>query len=126
VGEKGLSMAVEMALGRANSEVATLAAGLAGKTAMLAYGRDMELEADQFGARYSSAAGYDPRALGTFFEKLKAKYGDAGPVMTFFSTHPATSDRITRVNAYVTEQNLTGRELGTAELKAVQARLGKK
>jgi predicted Zn-dependent protease len=93
---------------------------------MLAYGRDMELEADQFGARYASAAGYDPHALSTFFEKLKAKYGDAGPVVTFFSTHPASSDRISRINAFITEQNLTGKALGGDQLKAVQAKLGKK
>lgn len=122
----GLETVANMALGQNAAEVAQLTAGLAGKTAQLAYGRDMELEADQYGARYSSRAGYDPRGLATFFEKLKAKYGDTGPVMTFFSSHPANSDRINRVTALIAEEQLTGTELGVAPLKAIQAQLGKK
>ena len=74
VASNGLQVVVDMALGKNGGEVAKLAAGLAGKGAQLAYGRDMELEADQYGARYASGAGYDPRGLATFFEKLKAKY----------------------------------------------------
>ncbi len=126
VAANGLQTVVDMALGQNAGEVARLTAGLAGKGAQLAYGRDMELEADQFGARYASRVGYDPRGLATFFEKLKAKYGDTGPVMTFFSTHPANSDRITRVTELIAAENLTGRELGAAPLKAIQAELGKK
>lgn len=126
VGQYGLQTVANMALGKDAGDVSTVVAGLVGKGAMLAYGRDMELEADQYGARYASGAGYDPRGLATFFEKLKAKYGDTGPVMTWFSTHPSNSDRINRLNAYIAENNLNGSSLGGDQLKAVQAALGKK
>ncbi|MFZ5440757.1 MAG: M48 family metallopeptidase [Myxococcota bacterium] len=126
VASKGLETVVNMALGKEPNEIVALASGLAGKTAQLAYGRDMELEADQYGARYASGAGYDPRGLATFFDKLKAKYGDTGPVMTFFSTHPANSDRINQVTQLIAAENLQGAELGVASLKQVQAALGKK
>lgn len=126
VAAKGLETVVNMALGKDQNEIIALTAGLAGKGAQLAYGRDMELESDQYGARYASGAGYDPRGLATFFEKLKAKYGDTGPVMTFFSTHPANSDRINQVTALIAAENLKGTELGVASLKQVQAALGKK
>ncbi|MFO0599248.1 MAG: M48 family metallopeptidase [Myxococcaceae bacterium] len=126
VAANGLQSVIDMALGKNAGDVAKLASGLAGKTAQLAYGRDMELEADQYGARYASGAGYDPRGLATFFEKLKAKYGDTGPVLTFFSTHPANSDRINKVTELIAAENLTGKELGVANLKTVQAALGKK
>jgi beta-barrel assembly-enhancing protease len=126
VATNGLQSVIDMALGKNAGEVAKLTAGLAGKGAQLAYGRDMELEADQYGARYASRVGYDPRGLATFFEKLKAKYGDTGPVLTLLSTHPANSDRINQVTALIAAENLTGTELGVASLKAVQAELGKK
>ena len=126
VAANGLQAVVDMALGKNTNELAKLGAGLAGKGAQLAYGRDMELEADQYGARYASRAGYDPRGLATFFEKLKAKYGDTGPVMTFFSTHPANSQRINDVTTLIAAEQLGGAELGVAPLQAVKAQLGKK
>lgn len=126
VGAYGLQTVIAMALGNDAADIAKVTAALAGKTAQLAYGRDNEHEADVYGARYASAAGYDPRGLATFFEKLKAKHGDAGPVMAFFSTHPSTSERIAQVTAQIAEENLTGKELGVDSLKAVQAALGKK
>jgi predicted Zn-dependent protease len=126
VAANGLQTVIDMALGKDANDVAKLAAGLVGKGGMLAYGRDMELEADQYGARYASGAGYDPRGLATFFEKLKAKYGETGPVMTFFSTHPASSQRVNDVTALIAAENLTGTELGVAPLQAVKAALGKK
>jgi len=126
VAAKGLEVVVNMALGKDAGQVSQLAAGLAGKGAMLAYGRDMELEADQYGARYASGAGYDPRGLATFFEKLKAKYGDTGPVLTWFSTHPTNSERVAKLTAYIAENKLTGSETGGNGLQAAQAALKKK
>jgi predicted Zn-dependent protease len=122
----GLQTIIDVALGNDAADAAKIAAMLAGKGAQLAYGRDMELESDQYGARYASRAGYDPRGLATFFEKLKAKYGDTGPVLTFFSTHPANSERINEVTQLIAAENLTGAELGVAPLKAIQSELGKK
>ncbi len=122
----GLQTVVDMALGKDAGDVAKVAAGLVGKGSLMAYGRDMELESDQYGARYASAAGYDPRGLASFFEKLKAKYGDTGPVLTWISTHPSNSDRITRVTELVAAERLNGAELGVDSLKAIQAELRKK
>lgn len=122
----GLQTVVNMALGQDAGDVAKVTAGLLGKGGLMAYGRDMELESDQYGARYASGAGYDPRGLATFFEKLKAKYGDTGPVLTWLSTHPSNTDRITRVNELIAAEGLKGSELGVPTLKAIQAELGKK
>lgn len=126
VGAYGLQAVTQMALGKDAGDVSKIAAGLAGKGAQLAYGRDMELEADLDGARYSSRAGYDPRGLATFFQKLQAKSGEGPKFLTFLSTHPANSDRIERVNALIASENLAGRELGVATLKSAQAALGKR
>lgn len=125
VAANGLQVVSNMALGKEAGELAKFTAGLAGKGAQLAYGRDMELESDQYGARYASGAGYDPRALATFFEKLKAKNGDTG-ILTFLSTHPANSERIAKLQELIVTENLNGKELGVDAIKPIQAALGKK
>lgn len=122
VAAKGLETVAAMALGKDPSDVAALAAGLAGKGAILAYGRDMELEADQYGARYANAAGYDPKGLATFFEKLRAK-GEAPEFLTFLSTHPANTERIEKINAAIAANSYQSKELGAASLKAIQAKI---
>ncbi len=126
VAANGMQAVADMALGKNAGDIAKLTAGLAGKGVQLAYGRDMELEADQYGARFASAIGYDPRGLATFFEKLKAKYGDTGPVLTFLSTHPANSERINDVTQLIAAEHLTGTELGVAALQPIKAELKKK
>ena len=125
VAANGMQLVADMALGKESGEVAKLTAALAGKTAQLAYGRDMELEADQYGARYASAIGYEPRGLATFFEKLKAKNGDTG-LLTFVSSHPENSQRINEVTQLIAAEHLTGAELGVPALQAIKAELKKK
>lgn len=120
VAAKGLETVAAMALGKDAPQVALVASQLVGSGAVLAYGRDMELEADRYGARYSSTTGYDPRGLTSFFEKLKAKYGDTGPVLTLLSTHPSNSDRINRLTALIAEEGLSGAQGAPGALRAVQ------
>src|SRR5256886_1200353 len=71
------------------------AAGIApAETAQLKYSREFEQEADYLGLRYSSEAGYDPHALGSFFKELLAdqRINSAG-VPAYMLTHPLTEDR---------------------------------
>src|SRR5215475_4752097 len=71
------------------------AAGLAVPLTFLKFSRGAEEEADRLGAQYMWAAGYDPHAMVTFFEKLEAKEKKKpGTIAKAFSTHPMTSDRI--------------------------------
>jgi predicted Zn-dependent protease len=124
VAAKGLETVGAMALGKNPSDVAVLAAGLVGKGSIMAYGRDMELEADQYGAKYANTAGYDPRGLATFFEKLKAK-GEVPEFLTFLSTHPSNTERIEKITAAIAANNYQSKELGGPALKAVQAKIPK-
>jgi len=123
VSAMGLETVTRIALGENPGELAQLAAGFAGQTAMLAHGRSEEFEADQYGARYTARVGYDPRGIGTFFQKLEAKeQGSATP--TWLSTHPATPDRIKKVDALVAKEGLSGKGgRDPAPLAAVKARL---
>lgn len=58
------------------------------------FSRGAEEEADKLGVQYMYAAGYDPGAMATMFEKLEAKNKKKpGLIARAFSTHPAPPDR---------------------------------
>jgi hypothetical protein len=60
------------------------------------YSRDSETEADMVGAQIIYDTGYDPRAMVSFFEKLKQQQGgSSGP--TFLASHPDPGDRARNV-----------------------------
>jgi predicted Zn-dependent protease len=70
------------------------------------FSRDHEREADEQGFRYLEAAKLNPRGIVTFFgkmqreeAKLKEKLpgGEALDALSFLSTHPATDERINRL-----------------------------
>jgi len=79
------------------------AAGGAANMALQSYSRDQEFEADTLGVRYLSRAGYDPKGMSSFLEKLQAhsrleaelrgKPGEADK-FSIMQTHPRTADRI--------------------------------
>jgi len=89
-------------LGRVGGDLASLGAN----AALKGYSRDQELESDMLGARYMTLLDYDPNALISFFEKLRAhqkieaikagKSADAADQTSIFATHPRTADRITQ------------------------------
>ena len=85
-------------LGGWGGYIAQQVAGLAVPLGFLKFSRGAEKEADRLGAQYMWAAGYDPNAMITFFEKLQAKdKKKPGTLAKVFSTHPMTGDRITEV-----------------------------
>ena len=69
--------------------------GLAVPLSFLKFTRGFEAEADFLGIEYMYKAGYDPQALTTFFEKVKAmEKHRPGTIAKAFDTHPQTPDRI--------------------------------
>lgn len=90
-----------------SSQIGNLA-GQAGQYLVLGYSRNQEYQADTLGVRYLAQAGYDPFAapdmlagLGaqsTLEARLQGKQAeDSTP--SWASTHPLTSDRVTRARA---------------------------
>ena len=62
--------------------------------AFLKFSRGAEEEADRLGIQYMWAAGYDPNAMATMFEKLEAKNKKKpGTISKLFATHPAPPER---------------------------------
>lgn len=62
--------------------------------AFLKFSRGSESEADRLGVQYMYAAGYDPTAMATMFEKLAAQNKKKpGALLKLFATHPEPVDR---------------------------------
>src|ERR1051325_8103479 len=89
------------------------------------FSRSAEEEADKLGVQYMYAAGYDPGAMATMFEKLEAKNKKKpGFVARAFSTHPAPPDR--RASALALAARFPEHEeyvISSSEFQRVKARL---
>lgn len=69
-------------------------AGLGLLAAFMKFSRSAEEEADKLGVQYLYAAGYDPNAMATMFEKLSSKSKKKpGFISRAFATHPQPPDR---------------------------------
>jgi Zn-dependent protease with chaperone function len=64
---------------------------------LLHYSRSDETQADVLGTQALYDAGYDPRAMAQFFEKLEAETKGKNPPQ-FLSDHPNPGNRVERVN----------------------------
>ena len=102
------------------------AAGVAVPMGFLKFSRNAEREADLLGLEYEYAAGYDPEAFVSFFEKLKAQEKQKGNFISkAFSTHPMTEDRVKRAQKEIADM-LPPRPqyiVDTSEFEQVKARL---
>lgn len=109
----GLEILVGLALGQNSEQLASLAAEAGTSGALARFSRDDEREADAFGVKYTMAAGYDPRGLLTFFEKLKKLEGRRqGGLESLLSTHPATQERIDRIDRMIRKAGNPAGETG--------------
>jgi len=104
--DRGLKMlgalAAAILLGGEAGQAAMVAANASAIENQLEYSRGFEKEADGIGLQTLARAGYDPRAMPAFFERLQRwsrVYESGAP--EFLRTHPLTTDRIadTRVRA---------------------------
>jgi beta-barrel assembly-enhancing protease len=85
--------------------------------------RAHEYEADRVGIGFLAAAGFDPRAMPTFFETMARRDGLAGAqVPEILRTHPVTSNRIAESRSRATQFDRKRVEDSTSYLLA-RARL---
>lgn len=76
------------------STIAQNAGGFAQLLSFLQFSRGAETEADVLGVQYLYAAGYDPTAMSTMFEKLNSRNKKKpGTLAKVFATHPQSVDR---------------------------------
>jgi predicted Zn-dependent protease len=94
-----VALAAALLLARSRPDLASGAAAATQATIMqnqLSYSRDFEREADRAGLQALSEAGFDPRAMASFFEKMQrsTRLADDNSVPGYFRTHPLTYERI--------------------------------
>jgi predicted Zn-dependent protease len=89
------------------------------------FSRDAESEADRLGVQYLYAAGYDPSAMATMFEKLSAQNKKKpGTLSKAFASHPQPPDR--RAASIALVARFPEREeyiISTSEFQRVKAHL---
>ncbi|MFH0787699.1 MAG: M48 family metalloprotease [Pseudomonadota bacterium] len=85
--------------GDARITSAVMAGSLAtAQTLALKYSREDEEEADNYGFKYMSREGFDPKDMIGLFDKLRrwGSFGSAG-IPAYMQTHPLTGDRMSHV-----------------------------
>jgi beta-barrel assembly-enhancing protease len=80
----------------------TIGSMAAGQSAMLAYSRDDEREADKIGLKKLYEAGYTGNGLLTMMKKIRAQqwYG-SDEVPSYLTTHPGTDERIIYIDNWM-------------------------
>jgi predicted Zn-dependent protease len=124
--QAGLAVAtIGAAVGGADQNVAGLViqgAGLGAQLVQTKYGREQELEADEYGMKYMKAVGYDPWGAVTLqeaFVRLSSENG-AKPqsfIEGLFASHPPSEERVEKNKTHA-ETLGRGGELGDAKFTA--------
>src|SRR5688572_12160025 len=99
--------------------------GFAALLGFMKFSRGAEEEADKLGVQYMYAAGYDPTAMATMFEKLESKNKKKpGFISKLFATHPAPPER--RAASLALAARFPEREeyvISSSEFQRVKSRL---
>jgi hypothetical protein len=90
----------------------------------LKFSRTAESQADILGTQIMARAGYDPQAMVTMFQLLRAQQSrDPGKVAQFFSDHPNPQNREARVRQEAQLLKARGSTTVVGGLESVQAQL---
>jgi len=123
----GYQFVVSLILGENPNAYAKLVADIFSTGGFLAYSRANEYEADQLGATYLYAAGYDPNGMIELMGKLKnMESREPSKLETLLATHPPTSERQARVQTEVNAlAKLVSPVRNQAAFAAIKAQLPK-
>ncbi|HEV7475825.1 MAG TPA: M48 family metallopeptidase [Pyrinomonadaceae bacterium] len=120
-----LAMGTSIFLGGIPGMVFQNTAGLGMLGIFMKFSRGAEEEADKLGVQYMYAAGYDPSAMATMFEKLETKNKKKpGLISRAFASHPAPPDR--RASALALAARFPEHDeyvISTSEFQRVKSRL---
>jgi len=86
------------AVGGAVGSLAQMGMSITAGSVFMKYSRDAETEADMVGAQIMYDAGYDPQAVVSFFNKMKAQ-GESRGGPQFLSSHPDPGNRAKNISS---------------------------
>ncbi|HZG54255.1 MAG TPA: M48 family metallopeptidase [Pyrinomonadaceae bacterium] len=122
---QGLAMAGSIFLGGIPGLIYQNTAGFGLAALFSKFSRSAESEADRLGTQYLYAAGYDPNAMATMFEKLASKNKKKpGFLAKTFASHPQSAERLQASQVLVSR--FPEREeyvVSTSEFQRVKGRL---
>lgn len=122
---EGLLMAGSIFLGGLGGMLINQGAQFGALLGFMKFTRSAESEADMLGVQYLWAAGYDPNAMSTMFEKLAAKNKKKpGTFSKLFESHPQSVDRLEATRQLVARfPDKEEYVLSTSEFQRVKGRL---
>lgn len=88
----GASTVLGIALGAMGVPMGGTVANLTTNIVATSFTRDEERDADTYGIRYATQAGFDPHGAVRAWEKMAAR--SSGPLIPFLSTHPMATERV--------------------------------
>jgi predicted Zn-dependent protease len=103
--------------------ITSLAASVVTQGTLLKYSRGSEEDADHVGLAYVFEAGWDPRGMLRFFEKMATLSGDPG-IGVLLQTHPASGERRLRAHERIADFGRLPTETGRERYQAFLQRLG--
>jgi len=84
----------------------------AGQSAALAYSRDDEAQADQFGLKYLNRAGYSAKGLLLVLKKMRSRqWFGPNQIPTYLQTHPASEDRMVNIDLWLAKREKVVRNI---------------
>jgi len=104
----GMAAGVLLGVGGAGEAASAVTMGSQGavQSAELAYGREDEMQADQFGVKFLDGAGYSAGGLLKILKKIRGKtWFGSDQIPTYLKTHPAVEDRIAFIESWLESYN---------------------
>ena len=104
----GVAAGILMGLGGAGeaASAVTMGSTAAGQSAELAYSREDEMQADQFGLKFLKQSGYNASGLLEILKKIRSKtWFGSDQIPTYLMTHPAVEDRIAFISSWIETYN---------------------
>ncbi|MGB5750026.1 MAG: M48 family metalloprotease [Desulfobacterales bacterium] len=100
----GVAAGVLMGIGGAGEAASAVTMGsvAAGQSAELAYSRENEMQADQFGVEFLTKANYSASGLLEILKKIRSKtWFGSDQIPTYLMTHPAVEERIGFISSWL-------------------------
>jgi len=110
----GLAAGVLLGVGGAGeaASAVTMGSQAAVQSTALAYSRENEMQADQFGVKFITGAGYNAEGLLKILKKIRGKtWFGSDQIPTYLKTHPAVEDRIAFIGSWIESYDATAKPI---------------
>ncbi len=104
----GIAAGILMGIGGAGEAASAVTMGsmAAGQSVALAYSRENELQADQFGVEFLTKSHYSASGLLEILKKIRSKtWFGSDQIPAYLMTHPAVEDRIAFISSWIESYN---------------------